>query len=434
MHGKKVINGLFLIIVFLAVSSMSYGASDMTQQGVAFLMAQRFDEAVKVLSKAIQDDPNNAQAVHYRGMARYYQGDIDQAIADYTRALEIEPELAKVYTSRGVALFRNGDYQPAKKDLERAVSENPKDTNALNQMAWMLAVCPDKQYRNGKKALDLARKVINLKTTPNYFDTLAAAYAETGRYKDAVRIQRKVIALLSQEERLNNIEIYLERLKKYEAREPWRQGGLIEDDTKSTIAENEKTDEKKNEKIGENKTISQPVAPEKTTGPAPKTTVIDEQPKPGIGAFPYTVFISTYQDPKISNRKVLNLRKKGDPAFVSHAYFKDSGHWYQIYYGWFKNATDATLAANKLKNRKFRKAIVVKKPYAVQAGVSSSKAALKKMETRLAALNYPAYRVPDTHNPDQVRLLIGAYSTETVPDKLIGILKESGFEPKVIRR
>jgi len=115
-------------------------------------------------------------------------------------------------------------------------------------------------------------------------------------------------------------------------------------------------------------------------------------------------------------------------------YFEETGHWYQIYYGWFKNATDATLAAKQLKNRKFRKAIVVKKPYAVQAGVSTSTAVLKKMEMRLTALNYPAYRLPDTHDASQIRLLVGAYSTDVVPNKLIETLKNAGFKPKVIRR
>ncbi len=434
MHGQKGIIGLLFIIVFLAISPVSWGASDITQQGVAFLKAQRFDEAVKVFSKAIKDNPQDAQAIHFRGMARYYQGNTDQAIADYTRAIEIDPQLAQAYTSRGVALFSKGEYQQAKNDLRQAYSQNPKDTNALNQMAWMLAVCPDPRYRNGKKALDLARRVINLKTTPNFLDTLAAAYAETGRYKEAARVQRKVIALLSQEERLNNIEIYLDRLKRYEAHEPWRQNRSMNGVTGLSTSGKNKLNGTKDQKIIKKAAVTPPNPSVKTDKPASTITATVKQPKKVIGAFPYTVFISTYQDPKVSAQKVLNLKKRGDPAFVSHAYFKDSGHWYQIYYGWFKNASDATRAVKKLKERKFRKAIVVKKPYAVQVGVSSSKAALKKMETRLAALNYPAYRVPDTQNPGQVRILIGAYSTKTVPDKLTAVLRKAGFTPQVVRR
>jgi len=421
MRGQKIFNGLFLVILILAVSSMSYGTSDMTKQGVAFIKAQRFNEAIKILSKAIKDSPNDTEAIHYRGMARYYQGDIDGAIADYSRALEISPQLTEVLTSRGVALFRKGNYAQARKDLTRAYSKNPNDTNALNQMAWMLAVCPDKRYRDGNKALDFSRKAIQIKTTPNYLDTLAAAYAETGRYEEAIRVQRKVIALLSQEERLNNIEIYLKRLKKYEAHQPWRQTGERGDNTSSKTAEVKKI-----------KVIQPP--PSKTTGkPAATVTTSAKKQTGGTGLFPYTIFISTYQNPDISAQKVLSLQKRGDPAFLSHAYFKSTGHWYQVYYGWFKNAASAARMAGKLKKRKFRKSIVVKKPYAVQVIAAASRATLKKAAARLRALKYPSYQVPDP-GTGKTRLLIGAYSTQTVPDKLIETLGKAGFKPMVVLR
>jgi len=457
MQGQWKRPGLIFLIIFLAItplvySKLVYGESDLTQQGIVFLKAQRFDEAIKVFSKVIKTDPGNAKAVYYRGMARYYKGDLDPAIADYTLALKKKPDFIEAYTSRGVAFFRKGDYQRAQKDLDLALEKNPDDANAINQKAWMLAVCPDSHYRDGKKALDLARKAINIKTTPNYLDTLAAAYAENGQYKEASTVQRKVIALLTQEERLNRLEIYLERLKKYETGEPWREGDerIDKPETETSEKIEKKTEKQEDTKKAETKEATPPSPPPKKTAavatpvaaqtkPADNKTVTGSQAKPvaspsGSGMYPYTIFISTYQDPKVSKTKVLSLRKTGDPAFVSHAYFKDTGHWYQIYFGWYKSIADANTAAEKLRQRHFRKTIVVKKPYAVQAGIFSSKATLKKMETGLTALNYPAYQLPDAMNPGKIRLLIGAYSTETVPDKLIETLKASGFEPKVVRR
>ncbi len=165
-----------------------------------------------------------------------------------------------------------------------------------------------------------------------------------------------------------------------------------------------------------------------TVPPAPTVASSD------MGIYPYTIFISTYQDPNVSKAKVLQLRENGDPVFVSHAYFKDSGHWYQIYYGWYKNNAEASAAAEKLKQRHFRKSIVVKKPFAVQAGISTSKETLAQMETGLTALNYPAYQIPDPEHPGMVRLLIGAYSSTIVPDNMLETLKKAGFEPKVVRR
>ena len=436
MLAHKRISSQLLVIALLAIASLSFGASDMTHQGVAFLKAQRFGEAIKVLSKAIKNDAKDAEAFHYRGIAQYYQGHLEKAMTDYTHAIAIKPDLPGVYTSLGVAQFRVGDYLQAEKNLKTALARNPKDADALNQLAWMLAVCPDKKYRNGKKALDLSRGVINLKTTPNFLDTLAAAYAETGNYDDAVRVQRKVIALLSQEERLNNIEIYLDRLKKYEAHRPWREIRL-----KSGPGQIKKT-----VPPAMVKTKKPPIkTPKKTAAvklvPTPTNTPHKKVPPAAVKArnlstdgFPYTVFIAAYHDQKLSARKVRGLQKNGDPVFISHAYFKQSGHWYQIYYGWFKNRTAAGRAAQKLLRRKFKKAIVVKKPYAVEAGATTSRSAAKKIAARLSALNYPAYQVPGHQDPGQIRVLIGAYSTRTVPDRLLAVLRKAGFAPRIVRR
>ena len=250
MQEQKKRYGLIFLIIFLAVSPMVYGESDLTQQGVAFLKAQRFDEAIGVFTKVTTADPGNARAIYYRGMARYYKGDLDQAIADYTLALKNKPDLLEVYTSRGVAFFNKGDYQRAQKDLDLALEKRPDDANAINQKAWMLSVSPDSRYRDGKKALALARKAINIKTSPNYLDTLAAAYAENGQYKEAASVQRKVIALLTQEEQLNRLDIYLERLKKYESDEPWREGDGPTDKpaTESVESVEKKTEEQANKK------------------------------------------------------------------------------------------------------------------------------------------------------------------------------------------
>lgn len=438
--------GLIFIILTLGFAAMVHGESDLTQQGIAFLQAQRFKEAIRIFSKMIKTDPNNAKAIYYRGMARYYLNDIDAAISDYTRAISKDAKLTEVLTSRGVAYFRKGNYKQAKEDLNNALKKTPNEPNAINQMAWMLAVCPDFRYRDGEKAMVLAEKAVRIKTTPNYLDTLAAAHAENGRYKKAAEIQRKVIAMFTQEERFNRLDDYLKRLKMYQSGKPWRTDTVDIATTETKVAEPDfvKKETQKTEKIrkSEPKTSKKPTKPVATspvkTTPQVKKPIGDALPTPAVtskpGKYPYTIFISTYQDPKISKAKVVKLRQNRDPAFLSHAYFKDSGHWYQIYFGWFQSIGEAKKAAENLTQRHFKKAIVVKKPYAVQAGKSQSKPALKKMASRLAALNYPAYQIADPVNPDIIRMLIGAYSTETVPDKLINTLKTAGFNPKIVRR
>mgnify|MGYP001554141307 CR=1 FL=1 len=120
MQEQKKRYALIFLIIFLAISPMVYGESDLTQQGVAFLKAQRFDEAIGVFTKVTTADPGNAKAIYYRGMARYYKGDLDQAIADYTQAIKIDPNYATAYDNRATAWYGQGNDEQAEADLAKA--------------------------------------------------------------------------------------------------------------------------------------------------------------------------------------------------------------------------------------------------------------------------------------------------------------------------
>ena len=67
----------------------------------------------------------------------------------------------------------------------------PGDLSAANNLAWILATHPDQRFRNGAEAVDLLRPLLGGRDCDsNFLDTLAAAYAEAGRFEQA-RKQRQ---------------------------------------------------------------------------------------------------------------------------------------------------------------------------------------------------------------------------------------------------
>jgi len=69
--------------------------------------------------------------------------------------------------------------------------------NAEVNLAWILATAPDESTRNGARAVQLAEDVALRAGHPNaiVLRTLAVAYAETGRFSDAIETAQQAIAI-----------------------------------------------------------------------------------------------------------------------------------------------------------------------------------------------------------------------------------------------
>jgi tetratricopeptide (TPR) repeat protein len=121
------------------------------------------------------------------------------------------------------ALRHKGDYARAMADYTKAIELDPKDAEPYNNLAWFLAVNPESKYRDGVKAIELAKKAVELKDTAGCIDTLAAAYAEAGRFQDAIRTEEGAIAKLKEEGNTKDIPEYEKHLSSYKAGNPWRE-------------------------------------------------------------------------------------------------------------------------------------------------------------------------------------------------------------------
>jgi serine/threonine-protein kinase len=112
-----------------------------------------------------------------------------EAVADFDEVIRRDPNHAAALADRCRALGELSRHAEALADARRAVELRPTDVVLLNQLAWLLATCPEGGVRNGSEALVLATRATELSAwrDPAVLDTLAAAYAECGDFGEAVR-------------------------------------------------------------------------------------------------------------------------------------------------------------------------------------------------------------------------------------------------------
>jgi Flp pilus assembly protein TadD len=127
--------------------------------GMALLEQNRPAEAAKHLRQGLKLAPAEARFPYHLGIAMSMLHDSKEAIAFYREALPLAPDFPET----------------------------------MEKLAWILCTDPDPALRNGKEAAQLAERASELtrREQPSMLATLAAAYAESGRFHDAITTMRQ---------------------------------------------------------------------------------------------------------------------------------------------------------------------------------------------------------------------------------------------------
>jgi tetratricopeptide (TPR) repeat protein len=192
-----------------------------SHRGYAYHQTGEYDKAIADYTEAIRFAPEDAHVHYGRGYAYNRKGESDKAIADLTEAIRLAPELAEAYCNRGYAYCQKGKYDKTIADLTEVNRLAPEDANGHNLLAWLLATCSDPEYRDGKQAVASATKACELTEWQErrWIDTLAAAYAETGDFQQAVKWQQKALSMAPDDEK----EDYRSRLDLYKSGKPYHE-------------------------------------------------------------------------------------------------------------------------------------------------------------------------------------------------------------------
>ncbi len=204
------------------------------QANLGWILAQqhKYDDARAHLVKSLELKPDNAQAHCNLGRVLSLQGRFGDAESEFQAALKIKPKDADIRKSYASALAEQGrqaeaaaqlrealrirpdtaarlqlatllyqmrKFQEAVAEYRQVLAAKPDEREALNNLAWLLATCSDQTVRNGAEAVRFAEHACWLSgyKQPRELGALAAAYAEAGRFPEAVETAQMAIEAAS---------------------------------------------------------------------------------------------------------------------------------------------------------------------------------------------------------------------------------------------
>ena len=188
--------------------------------------AQKGDDegALKDFDAAVKAEPKNVHGLQLRGSAYSERGEKDKALGDFKEAIALDPNNAATYLYRAHLYLVESDPESALSDLEEVMRRAPDFPGAANDYAWTLATNPKDTVRNGRKAIEYAKKACHetdYKHAPTV-DTLAAAYAEAGDWDEALKWQTEALAL-AEKTHPDDVKGMKERMALFKEKKPFRE-------------------------------------------------------------------------------------------------------------------------------------------------------------------------------------------------------------------
>jgi tetratricopeptide (TPR) repeat protein len=101
------------------------------KQGLEHFHHQNYDAAIAEYTKALEIDPENAEAFDRRGHVYFQKGDLDHALPDFNQALTFNPRSADAFLHRGLVHMARGYHDLAVVDLNTSLDIQPYVLEAL---------------------------------------------------------------------------------------------------------------------------------------------------------------------------------------------------------------------------------------------------------------------------------------------------------------
>ena len=192
-------------------------------KGIVLVALGRSREAVNRYQAAIRLDPGFPDAHRNLGATYLLLDKRRLALESLLQALELLPT-AETHTHLGNAYMLAGHPGKAAEHFEKAIGLRPDWPAPRIHWAWFLASHPDRRFRDGPRAVELAVEATRLthRQDPQALDSLAAAFAEIASYSEAAETARQALVLLEKLGLDAEAQEVRQRLNLYRAQRAYR--------------------------------------------------------------------------------------------------------------------------------------------------------------------------------------------------------------------
>jgi protein O-mannosyl-transferase len=183
-----------------------------------------FTDAETLYRATLARNPEADLAQNNLGMLLAQAGQMDEAVQHLQKAVAIRPGSARAHNNLANAMRVTGRPREAAEQYELSLKLEPGNANTWNNLALLLATSSDASVRNGPRAVQLAQQASNLTQdrNPVTLATLAAAYAESGRFGEAVSTVRKALDLAASRSQASLSQALQAQLELYQQGLPFR--------------------------------------------------------------------------------------------------------------------------------------------------------------------------------------------------------------------
>ena len=203
------------------------GLPILAHQNLGVLLARQanWTEAETHFRAVLKEKPDDWEARGNLAGCLEVEGRFEEAIKEFRTALQGAPDIPDMWRRFANTLLKTGRSTEAEKAYRQAVKLNPSGVLELNDLAWFLATDPHPELRNGAEAITLAQRACELTagTQPRCLGTLDAAYAEAGRFSEAIDTAQQAQKLALEQGQNGLAALAAERLELYRAGKPYRQ-------------------------------------------------------------------------------------------------------------------------------------------------------------------------------------------------------------------